>query len=266
MKRRREDDSIRHHYNTLSKSRVNRSHLAVWNNAVKSVLIHSWCKGMRVMDLCGGKGGDLRKFQLAQVTELTVVDIADRSIEEATERWRSMRWALKPTFLVADCCQALKLKTVDVVTCQFALHYAFRTKEMALGFLENVANHLEPGGKFLVTMPEPNGIRPLSNSICTITMREPRLKEPFGQAYEFSLQDCVNALDEYLVPTDALLELAQSVGLVRKVQCKFGEWALAHEKDPLWQKLTQHQPLSHDEREVFELYQVMVFEKTAESK
>ena len=39
----------------------------------------------------------------------------------------------------------------DVVSCQFAIHYFFKTKERLDGFLRNVSYNLKPNGKFILT-------------------------------------------------------------------------------------------------------------------
>ena len=41
----------------------------------------------------------------------------------------------------------------DVVSCQFAMHYAFDSEQRARTFLRNVATRLRPGGVFIGTIP-----------------------------------------------------------------------------------------------------------------
>ena len=39
----------------------------------------------------------------------------------------------------------------DVISCQFAIHYFFKTDDTLKGFIENVDNHIKPGGYFIGT-------------------------------------------------------------------------------------------------------------------
>jgi mRNA (guanine-N7-)-methyltransferase len=41
----------------------------------------------------------------------------------------------------------------DLVSTQFAAHYAFETREKARGLFRNVVDRLKPGGKFICTIP-----------------------------------------------------------------------------------------------------------------
>ena len=96
-------------------------------------------------------------------------DIAAASIDEAHRR-HQQRAAFPADYLALDAfavdLQASNLfpqgphfpagAFFDVVSCQFALHYAFATEERARQFVRNAAVRLRPGGIFLGTMPNAN--------------------------------------------------------------------------------------------------------------
>lgn len=45
---------------------------------------------------------------------------------------------------------------LDLVSCQFALHYAFESEARARMMLQNIATRLKPGGYFIGTIPDAN--------------------------------------------------------------------------------------------------------------
>lgn len=85
-------------------------------------------------------------------------------------------------FMVADCFQQdlvphFKKTTpkFDLVSCQFALHYSFQSRERAEMAIHNIASHLKPGGKFIGTIPDAN--------VLTKKLRnEPGSKMDFGNS------------------------------------------------------------------------------------
>lgn len=265
----RKRDDVKEHYNKLVKQRDNRGSLMIWNNAVKSKLIQQWCLGKRVIDFCAGKGGDLKKFQMAEVTALTLIDIADKSIEEAQQRFTSMNWSTQPSFLVADCFQPMGRSTdlaplapaADVVTCQFALHYAFQSAPEANQLFANAAQNLVTGGHFIATFPNPSRIRNFRNSICSIESKDRWDKADFGQAYDFFLKDCVNHVTEYRVPLTLVMTVAEKAGFRMISRQDFPNLAKAWTHDPLWKRLIGDHTLHPDEQTVFDLYQVIVWQK-----
>ena len=90
-------------------------------------------------------------------------DIAAKSIEQAQDRWQTMRGArFDATFASLDCYTeslskafppAKLAQPFDVVSMQFCMHYAFETVQKARIMLENVSRWLRPGGIFVGTIP-----------------------------------------------------------------------------------------------------------------
>jgi mRNA (guanine-N7-)-methyltransferase len=149
-------------------------------------------KGLLVLDIGCGKGGDLGKWQQApQSLELYVgLDPADISISQARDRFGQMRGGRGPRrgkqlfearFFVKDCFgESLgDIQFIneigydpnvgpggnmmasrwgpgggfDVVSMMFCMHYAFENEEKARGMLRNVAGSLKKGGRFLGVIP-----------------------------------------------------------------------------------------------------------------
>jgi mRNA (guanine-N7-)-methyltransferase len=126
-----------------------------------------------------GKGGDLSKWVKAKIRELvgagesavclkfpsansiSIIDIADVSIDQARQRWESMR---QPKFMASfhaiDCYNESISKVIspnealfDVVSMQFCMHYAFESEKKARCMLDNVSRYLRTGGVFIGTIP-----------------------------------------------------------------------------------------------------------------
>lgn len=99
-------------------------------------LVHERKRGSRVniLDLCCGKGGDQKKWQMGRVDHVTFVDISAASVDICRERYESLKFGnsrcrpYSADFIVHDCTTPLNLERLySIVSCQFALHYAFES-------------------------------------------------------------------------------------------------------------------------------------------
>lgn len=213
-----------------------------FNNWVKSVLITQFGhpalaaagpakKHGKVLDMGCGKGGDLIKWGKARIREMLAVDIADVSVEQARQRWETMRpRRFDATFAALDCYTEPLTKAFspqqlaqpfDVVSMQFCMHYAFETAQKARCMLKNVSEWLRPGGIFLGTIPNadqllarldqlPADSEDLSfgNSVYKIRFEERTSRPLFGHRYYFYLRDAVENVPEYIVEWDNFVQMA----------------------------------------------------------
>lgn len=188
--------NVAEHYNKIERNLENRNdspiiQLRKFNNWIKSVLIQMETSKLKttgkisVLDLCCGKGGDLQKWSKldspSRLDEYLGVDFAKKSIEEAAKRHLQMKHAFPASFHVADVWMVsnindlftnivsfiskIRLKTelplnhsFDIVSCQFAFHYAFESEEKARMGLLNVSENLKEGGRFIGVIPDSNMI------------------------------------------------------------------------------------------------------------
>ncbi|MCJ1436010.1 mRNA cap guanine-N7 methyltransferase [Xylographa pallens] len=207
-------DVVRQHYNAVPQrgrdwrqtgSRI--KGLRNYNNWVKSTLIQKFSpnegfvpggrdqgKGLLVLDIGCGKGGDLGKWAKApQRVELYVgIDPAEVSIEQARTRYAEMRGrggrnarVFQGEFYAADgygewIGDIPLVREVgidgsvgpggggsvrwggggfDVVTMMFCMHYAFETEAKARGMLRNVAGALKKGGRLIGVIPNSDVLR-----------------------------------------------------------------------------------------------------------
>ena len=152
----------------------------VFNNWVKSVLIDKytnlvkdtyekdWDEKLKlsVLDIACGKGGDLRKWDLAGTRNYFGVDIAYKAIQDAQSRKMQSFRRFCTTFIQQDAgCPTEEFFAdiqenmyFDVVSIQFAMHYMFESEEKVRNFLQNVASRLNNGGYFICSHPDSNVI------------------------------------------------------------------------------------------------------------
>jgi mRNA (guanine-N7-)-methyltransferase len=223
-----------------------------FNNFIKSVLISEHgglkdCSNAKILDLCGGTGGDFPKFQhLPSVSQVVLVDISPDSVAEAERRYISTAHGRNPYNFSAilQCGNAFSLPDMqthlgqlvskcgyfDMVNCQFALQYAFKSPETASEAFEVISYYLKPGGKCVATIPNAQFILDNLSSGDGIG-DHPRLSRPpyfeieFCELsdgdYVFSMGDCVQRVPEWLAWQDTFQEAAEKWGLVLKLWCPF---------------------------------------------
>jgi len=104
-----------------------------FNNYVKALLIkqHMPYNG-QVLDMPCGKGGDIKKFRARSTAFYMGIDLVPSSIDEARKRHISTKCMFGAVFDVGDFTLPLELKSkYDLVSCQFAMHYAWDRPERA---------------------------------------------------------------------------------------------------------------------------------------
>lgn len=235
-------DVVASHYNsrpntsTQERKKSPIIHLRAFNNFIKSVLIQNF--GRRnsvVLDIGIGKGGDLQKWVKQGISGLIGIDIAAVSVDQARDRYEHLRY--KPFW--ADFCVGDAFSRsiedivhpdafpVDIVSSQFAMHYAFSSEERARKLLDNVSRALNPDGVFIGTIPNsdiiaekiqklPEGERKFGNSCYTVEFPgnpPTEFRPPFGHEYFFYLEDAVGNVPEYVVPFEAFRGIAQEYRL-----------------------------------------------------
>ncbi|KAJ1617754.1 guanine-N(7)-methyltransferase domain-containing protein [Pavlovales sp. CCMP2436] len=272
------------------------------NNWIKSVLLgQHLSSGCSVLDFACGKGGDMLKYNKAGIGHYVGIDIAKGSVADAVGRYnaaeRDSRFPPMPftaRFLAGDCF-AVDLAShlppalrFDVVSCQFALHYAFESEARARQAIRNAAARIQPGGHFVGTIPDasvlctklkgaPSG--EFSNVHYRVVfdaslVGEGRLqgamkKSPFGVRYRFTLEDAVEDVPEYLIFKPVIERIAAEEGLKLVCWANFHDY-FAEQWSPQLELLKRMKVLpppdhrmTEAEWEVAYLYTVFVFEKQA---
>lgn len=155
------------------------------NNWVKAVLIRRYARrGAAVLDLCCGKGGDLKKYERYGIGTYVGADHALESVKEAVGRYNAIQSVpFAATFMCADC-HSVRLASslppslhFDLVSCQFALHYCFESYDRARMFAANIGERLRPGGFFVATIPNAHVLTQMLEE-CVEKQKQARSKLP----------------------------------------------------------------------------------------
>ena len=151
--------------------------LRSFNNWVKASMINKYCrmlgKGISVLELCCGKGGDLDKYFMNRIKLFVGADISRESLANAMDRLKKIKTEkynndlrVKCIFIKDDLSSPEnrflekidKKYYFDLVSCQFALHYHFESEKRINAFLKNASERLCEGGYFIGTIIEDNVI------------------------------------------------------------------------------------------------------------
>lgn len=240
-----------------------------FNNWVKSVLIGCFgVRGGRAMDIGGGKGGDLQKWDKLGVRELVLADIAATSVKQAEARyrergfrWRASFWALDCFGeSLADCLPAEVLdKFFDTVSLQFCMHYGWSSLQRARLVIENASRYLSKGGVFIGTIPNqaelykrldalPQGELEFGNSKYHVIFEQREKKKPFGDKYTFFLDDAVDEVPEYVVDWAQFESLAMEYGLKLIFKQTMAEVWASHRAIPEFEALARKMKVSESPR------------------
>ncbi|XP_055844132.1 mRNA cap guanine-N7 methyltransferase [Episyrphus balteatus] len=252
------------HYNKLKeaglgeRSRSRILYMRNFNNWTKSMFINEYLnkiknsrklgEPIRVMDMCCGKGGDLFKWEKGGITHLICTDIAEVSVEQCKSRYdgmmnrnNKMGSRFSAEFFACDSTlvrlrerykdRSLKLQ---LVSCQFAFHYAFESLTQADCMVRNAAECLEPNGYFIATIPNANEImrrlrqsenrKSFGNDLYRIDFISDADKPTlFGAKYQFHLEGVVDC-PEFLVHFPTLVKLCRKHGLQLARKSTFAEY------------------------------------------
>lgn len=125
---------------------------------------------MHVLDLACGRGGDLLKWKnvlsaLPVSVDYVGIDISEELLSEARQRSSEMLRNRRLDSSIGDIsCKFYKMDlseqsyinqyehSFDIVSCQFAMHYFFKSEETFQRFIKTVQRNLKRGGLFICTL------------------------------------------------------------------------------------------------------------------
>ncbi|KAL3860394.1 hypothetical protein ACJMK2_010519 [Sinanodonta woodiana] len=264
-------DIVAKHYNQLQESgREARTESRIYymrnfNNWIKSVLIGETLqtikkqrnhKGIAVLDLCSGKGGDLLKWKKGSISRLICTDIAETSVEQSEVRYKEMMnrerykdQMFTAEFITADCTKA-RLREMykdpniklDLCSCQFSFHYCFESLPQAQMMLQNAVENLHLGGYFIGSTPHAQELvhrlrespdMSFGNEVYRVTFDLPDKENIplFGAKYNFHLEGVVDC-PEFLVFFPVLIKLAEEYGMKLCFKKTFAEYFNEQIKNP----------------------------------
>ena len=314
-------------YNIIIKDMRNESTIIAmrdFHNWIKLVMISNIVKllpykgKISLLDIAVGRGGDLAKWNKSNITYIFGFDKNEKSIHNddpenpgAVERLESFKGsrfkdikfvvgdALKPskdllteidTFVSDN-----KIRGFNIVSCQFAMHYFFKSETHLRIILTMVNKYLTKGGFFIGTTTNGETIKNLfketrekvySTGLFRIQRNFPKTpKGPFGNEYNFTIFDTkdkanyfntIGVSTEYLVNFKTLEEMAAEYGLVPVKLNLFEDYNQGKEKmfveikkniipfndiHKLGKWTPKTKQLSKEEKELNSLYTTFVFTK-----
>jgi SAM-dependent methyltransferase len=256
------------------------------NNFVKAVAMSRFVPKeypVRVFDWACGKGGDFFKLtQLYPSMEAYVgVDVTRKSIDDFRARvHQKLPAGLHFDLDVQDLRTYVPhVRSFYTVSCQFAFHYFCESYATMHSVLERMASILAVGGRIIITTPEPAQVRarlrPYESGRAEMRIINPQTLDlkcrvvtvPTQGAYYFELLDGANfavRAPEFFVEQSVLERAARAAGLqivFQQNMLKFLEES-RRSFETLAHAFKLPSALRPDDREIIELYQVIVLEKT----
>jgi mRNA (guanine-N7-)-methyltransferase len=186
-----------------------------------------------LLDVGVGRGGDMFKWDRCDIQNVIGFDPDESSINEANRRYLQSNLIVRNYNFIKcnDICELMQLQPVtslmDVVSCQFAIHYLFSSVETLTSFVQNVSALLKPGGVFVGTfMDGEQVIKALNNdkfefinSATLIYLPKPSLvSNDYGCPLKVHLTGTLffgenSVSDEFLVKKEVLTRVCESTGL-----------------------------------------------------
>ena len=226
--------------------------LVLISNVITHYLQNNQNKSIALLDIAVGRGGDLAKWNKAGVDYVYGFDASDKSInstdpddpgaKERLSNFKGLRIkdvqfevgnALQPNNGISNFLKKNSLPGFQIVSCQFALHYFFKTESTVKTVLKTVSDNLVKGGYFIGTTIDSEKVKllfkPIKEKVYTskifrIQRNFPKtLTKDFGNEYSFTIFDTqdknnyfntIGISTEYLVNFKKLEEIANEFGLI----------------------------------------------------
>ena len=241
---------------TKSKSSVfgmRKFHNWIKQTLITNVIKYSGKKKTNLLDIAVGRGGDILKWDNAGVSNVFGFDLSESSINgsSVTNPGANARLSkftkrnLKDvTLAVGDASNPSRELIDDIqtfikkygyfqtVSCQFALHYFFKSENSLYNVMRLVSDSLERGGFFIGTAVNGDSIKKLfknekaktiNHKLFTVTRSfNKTLRDVYSNEYIFTINDSFDETNyfntsgpsvEYLVNFNELKKVALSVGL-----------------------------------------------------
>lgn len=126
------------------------------HNFIKAVVIKRFVSNKkRILDLGCGQGGDLMKIKYATPSLYVGIDISPTAVASAQARASKINMRCRSHFLCLDFTSRdwNGYPPYDVINCQFAIQFAFKTQSQAEFTLEKISRFLTEDGLFIGTLP-----------------------------------------------------------------------------------------------------------------
>ena len=151
-----------------------------FHNHIKYEIIHEACNTLSngndgddgddievsLLDIGVGRGGDMLKWHKNNIKNVIGIDINKSYIVEAINRYQNHKLISKKNYKFYYAFENmifqdfLKTRNIPVesefhlISCMFALHYFWKSKDTLCNIICQISNSLKPGGFFIGTCPD----------------------------------------------------------------------------------------------------------------
>lgn len=264
------------HHNYKARKSSSIIKIRVFHNQIKRQLITEAVEFLRdnydvhdvaLLDLSCGKAGDAQKWYDNGILKVVGFDIDEPSIDEAKKRYGELLNDLKRKgsqklpdykFYVMDLSDSNNLDKInriigdtkfDIVSCQFAIHYFFKSFDTLNTFMTIASSYVKKNGFFIGTSLNGNILKEsfqtkgdtIQNDIFKIINNTKDFSSPYNNQYTVSLgkesdtehyfanKDSI----EYLVDINELKKIADKFNMMFIGTTSFEEWYKKFDKEIL---------------------------------
>jgi mRNA (guanine-N7-)-methyltransferase len=236
-----------------------------FHNAIKRDLYNKYTNSKSVLELSSGKSGDLGKLFDNNANRVVGYDIDSDSIQEALRRLSEYPDEFKNRVSL----HVLDLSTnvipgdqeFDVVSCQFALHYFFKSEETFLTILSSIENNLKVGGIFMGTFFDGEALksrlnRPFEDPHFKLT-RKAENDTLFGNTINVQIVDNESAAANYNPEDEYIVDFERFTSVMERLGFKLIE-------SDMFRDLNKNFRLKSTEKDVSYLNRTFVFQRISD--
>lgn len=155
-----------------NENKTNFYNMKKFHNNIKRDLIKKYAKNNdTIIDLGCGKGGDMHKWISTNIKYVKGYDINKEYLKEAEDRYEKIKKQKKiNTEIIYKCIDLSKKvidtehKNVNIITCNFALHYFFENEETFNILKKSIKNNLKINGYFIGTIFDGASVNKMVNN------------------------------------------------------------------------------------------------------
>jgi mRNA (guanine-N7-)-methyltransferase len=155
-----------------NENKTNFYNMKKFHNNIKRDLIKKYAKNNdTIIDLGCGKGGDMHKWISTNIKYVKGYDINKEYLKEAEDRYEKIKKQNKiNTEIIYKCIDLSKKvidtehKNVNIITCNFALHYFFENEETFNILKKSIKNNLKINGYFIGTIFDGASVNKMVNN------------------------------------------------------------------------------------------------------
>jgi mRNA (guanine-N7-)-methyltransferase len=243
----------------------------------------------QILDLACGRGGDMSKWKRREPSRIMFLDISLESLKVCFRRFQQTfgRHCIAD-FILGDSfhfplSQIFPNLKFHLSSCQFALHYSFKSQQDARSAVQVLSSNIYEGGYIILTLPNAEHLITLfqkalpSRKICNGLFSAERRFElndipQFGAEYIFYLENTVFHVPEYLVHFESLIQLFSEHDVELVEHNTFPSYYQKYlqpnrNKDHSFSRIIDHNDMLLDdgkELEICGLYSYFVFRKKGE--